>query len=428
MVDPRAAEKKLIAALRQEPSNMLAYHLLAELYQSEGKAEEAAMCRKSILPPAAVHLLDPALCKSAMGQSVDKFVPEADANTFDRQIMYPEDVLELPLPGRMEGDQSELPRLFSEPSIKSKPCFIDRIEGGVIWHDSFHTRVFNSQHQEVVEHIKADLPLVKALMNDYEPCHLEGRVFVVGARGAHNFYHWMLDIAPKLGVLLKAGYKFSPTDRFIVPFANADFAWQIMAQFGVAREQVYQSEKQYTYISADELVVPFVDNKMGLTMGCWVPVVLRDHFLPQSEATPEAVGKRLFITRESGASDGRQIDNQNELLQMLQQKEFECVQPEKLTVVEQAALFASADTVVAAHGAALANIVFCKPGTELLEFYSDHIAPCYWVISALASLQYTHMYCGQNNRSGDESGSQSGGRSGNLTVPLALVDSFLKSD
>jgi len=402
---------------------MLAYHLLAELYQSEGKSEEASMCRRSMLPPEAVHLLGPTLC-----QPVGELVSTADENTVDRKMLYSDDTVELPPPGRVQGDQSELPRLFSELSIESKPCFIDCIDGGVLWHDSFHTRVFNSWHQEVAEHSKADLPLINALMNEYEPCHIEGRVFVIGARGAHNFYHWMLDIAPKLCVLLKAGYKFSPTDRFIVPFANADFTWQIMAQFGVAREQVYQSEKQYTYISADELIVPFVDNKMGLTMGRWVPAVLREHFLQQNEATSEAA-RRLFITREPGASDGRQIVNQNELLKMLQQNGFTCVQPEKLTVVEQAGLFANADTIVAAHGAALANIVFCKPGAEIIEFYSGHIAPCYWAISALTNLQYTHVYCGQNNRSGkragNELGSESDGRSGNLTVPLAFVEDLL---
>jgi len=436
-VDPLAAAEKLIDALRQEASNMLAYHLLAELYQSEGKSEEASMCRRSMLPPEAVHLLGPTLC-----QPVGELVSTADENTVDRKMLYSDDTVELPPPGRVQGDQSELPRLFSELSIESKPCFIDCIDGGVLWHDSFHTRVFNSWHQEVAEHSKADLPLINALMNEYEPCHIEGRVFVIGARGAHNFYHWMLDIAPKLCVLLKAGYKFSPTDRFIVPFANADFTWQIMALFGLAREQVYESEKQHTYISADELIVPFVDNKMGLTMGRWVPAILRNHFLQHTEATSEVVGRRLFITRESGASDGRQIVNQNELLKMLQQNGFTCVQPEKLTVVEQAGLFANADTIVAAHGAALANIVFCKPGTEIVEFYSGHLAPCYWAISALTNLQYTHLYCGQNNGSGDRVGresaargsaasgsaaSGSAARSGNLTVPLALVDSLLKS-
>ena len=44
------------------------------------------------------------------------------------------------------------------------------------------------------------------------------------------------------------------------------------------------------------------------------------------------------------------------------------------TVAEQAALFASAEVVVAAHGAALANLVFARAGTAAIELIGTNTA------------------------------------------------------
>jgi capsular polysaccharide biosynthesis protein len=65
-------------------------------------------------------------------------------------------------------------------------------------------------------------------------------------------------------------------------------------------------------------------------------------------------------------------------------------------------LFAGASVIVAPHGAALANIVFCKPGTRVVEIstragYRDW----YWQLAAVAGLSYEVM---EAQRSGSFSG------------------------
>ena len=54
------------------------------------------------------------------------------------------------------------------------------------------------------------------------------------------------------------------------------------------------------------------------------------------------------------------------------------------------AIFRDARCVVAAHGAALANLVFATPGTAVLELFSpDYLRPdCYFTLSRRQDLAY----------------------------------------
>jgi len=59
------------------------------------------------------------------------------------------------------------------------------------------------------------------------------------------------------------------------------------------------------------------------------------------------------------------------------------------TVAEQAALFRGAEIIVAAHGAALANLVFCAPGTTLVELhYPRYTLGLYWRLARRLGLRY----------------------------------------
>jgi capsular polysaccharide biosynthesis protein len=44
-----------------------------------------------------------------------------------------------------------------------------------------------------------------------------------------------------------------------------------------------------------------------------------------------------------------------------------------LSFVEKMSQFAKADLIVSATGAGLANMLFCKPGTQVLEIFNDGI-------------------------------------------------------
>ncbi|MFM6194129.1 MAG: glycosyltransferase family 61 protein, partial [Planktothrix sp.] len=71
---------------------------------------------------------------------------------------------------------------------------------------------------------------------------------------------------------------------------------------------------------------------------------------------------------------------------------FESVVLESLTISEQAELMASASVVLAPHGAGLSNLVFCQPGTKVIELFAPtHIPPCYRIISNICELEHYYL-------------------------------------
>ena len=68
-----------------------------------------------------------------------------------------------------------------------------------------------------------------------------------------------------------------------------------------------------------------------------------------------------------------------------------------MPIADQIALFRQAEIVVAPHGAGLAHIAWCKPGTKIIEFFPSPDGPRgrvrnatydYWLLSQLLGLAY----------------------------------------
>jgi capsular polysaccharide biosynthesis protein len=93
--------------------------------------------------------------------------------------------------------------------------------------------------------------------------------------------------------------------------------------------------------------------------------------------------KILYIKRETyPAGDGaisRSIINQDEVIAYLEALGATVVSPENLTAEDQRKIFHSADIVVAMAGSALANAVFCRPGTAIILICQNRIvSPAYF--------------------------------------------------
>jgi capsular polysaccharide biosynthesis protein len=86
-------------------------------------------------------------------------------------------------------------------------------------------------------------------------------------------------------------------------------------------------------------------------------------------APAAATPRRVAVCR--GLANSRNLTNRAEMIEALKPLGFVAIQPEKLSFDEQALVFAGAEVVVAEFGAAMANVMFCSPGTKVVEIIAE---------------------------------------------------------
>ncbi len=194
-----------------------------------------------------------------------------------------------------------------------------------------------------------------------------------------TYYHWLLDTLPRLHLLREAGVE---VDRLVVPQRLA-FQRQSLALLGLDPAQLLSDPG--LHVEARTLVVPTLPGSSG-NPPRWACDFLRDAFPPA--ARPPAPGRtRVVVSRARTAT--RVLRNEDELVEVLAGHGFARVTLEDLAFAEQVDLFRRAEVVVAGHGSGLANLVFCAPGTRVVELFSpEYVNVMYWALSHQMDLDY----------------------------------------
>jgi hypothetical protein len=155
-----------------------------------------------------------------------------------------------------------------------------------------------------------------------------------------------------------------------------------MQRLGILPERCLSLAPYNHALCLEEAVLPSLPGVPGV-----VPPETID-FLQSIFTTKTIVtGRKIFIGR--GGATHRALIHEGKIEAMLNERGFESVECEKLSVQEQADIFSSANVVVGAHGAALTNLVFCRPGTRVVELFSPaYVNPCYRDLCVAAELRH----------------------------------------
>lgn len=190
--------------------------------------------------------------------------------------------------------------------------------------------------------------------------HLTSAAVFMAWGGRFNYGHFLIDCISGLAALDRAGLL---DDRPLVTPPLT--AWQremiglLLGPEGLARVH----EISAPLIRIDDVVyASTMDHFLHAPNSPldWV----RDQILAKVDLA-DGGQRRLYVSRRG--DDKRRMVNEAELETALVARGFTVVHPQALSVAQQVALFRDADVVVAPTGAALANALFCKPGTKVFE-------------------------------------------------------------
>jgi len=225
--------------------------------------------------------------------------------------------------------------------------------------------------------------------------HLPGTSMLLGnSAGAACYYHWMLDILPKLAVLQRTGIQLDQIDHFLVREISSSFQRETLHHFGIDENRIVETAKQ-PYLQCDEIHWVPLDHRINMTMHAFVPKWLRDTFSTPCETSTVKEPIKLYVTRPKGVRRG--ISNEDELMPLLKSYGYHVVAMEGLSIQEQAQLLARTDVLIAAHGGALSNMVFAPAGITVLELFGRHVYPYYYGLANLCQHKYNAILENQND-------------------------------
>jgi hypothetical protein len=200
-----------------------------------------------------------------------------------------------------------------------------------------------------------------------------------------NYSHWMMELLPRLGLLAEAGYGPERVDRYLVNLGGAPYERETLTLAGLPSEKLLPVTAASHFRCENVITTSLRTKHWQHSLPAWVPEYLRrlTNLLPGSSAT-----KRLYLTRRNASF--RQVINEEELLPILRANSFEVFDPAERSVREQAAIFGDAEAIVSPHSSAMTNLVFCRPGTAVMEiFAADYFDVSFWTAATSSACRYS---------------------------------------
>ena len=217
---------------------------------------------------------------------------------------------------------------------------------------------------------------------------IEGTTAMLTTLSGHIYYHWLIDLLPRIEILRRSGQDLAEIDWFVVNSLRLPFQRETLQLLGIPMSKIIESDR-HPHLQAKRLIVPSFPGHLDWVSQATV-TFLRDTFLAKINQSNSDSPRRIYITRRG--SKHRQIINEAQVSQILTQFGFIIVSLEKLAFLEQIKLFANANAIVAAHGSGLTNIVFCQEGTQIVEIFSpNYLRTDYWMISQQLKLQHYYI-------------------------------------
>ncbi|MGB7893916.1 MAG: glycosyltransferase 61 family protein, partial [Microcoleus sp.] len=213
---------------------------------------------------------------------------------------------------------------------------------------------------------------------------IDGSVAVLSGLSGNVYFHWMVDVLPRIELLRLSGRDWAEIDWFLVNSCQHQFQRESLRILGIPEEKVLESDR-LPHIQATELIVPSFAGYLGWPSG-WAMDFLRREFL-KGIVPSSSYPKRIYISRSKARY--RRVLNEEYVVEVLEKFGFVSILPESLSLAEQIAHFYHAEVIVAAHGSGLTNTIFCRQGTKVIELVSPHyISHYYWGISQYLQLEH----------------------------------------
>ena len=226
---------------------------------------------------------------------------------------------------------------------------------------------------------------IKPESNRLDLKHLSGTVLILSNSHFSNYYHYIYDALSRLALVE------DQMDMYHTIYIRNELPYQkrYLSMLGLDDKKIISADADMpSGITADRLVIPCYTRAADHTLDPKVSSFLRRNLLPYADSAL-AQGERIYISR--GKDSHRYLLNEDELRPILAEYGFSILHLADLSVDEQISVFKFAKVIVSPHGSGLANLLYCDPGTKVLDIFSGLNTDALFLIAASLELEYFYL-------------------------------------
>ena len=232
-----------------------------------------------------------------------------------------------------------------------------------------------------------------AIVRKIQHYEIENAVFL-GGNGSENYYHWLIEILPKLQFFIEEGILSHSRSTLLINSRVQEIpSFQTLLDQALKDQnvQITYMDDEYSYkvknlyhLSTPNNIVFNTRNQISSPANNFIRKESLDYvrdlgFSLNSNYKSGAEGpKRIFLARRNSLRSY----NQAEIFKLLEKYGFKEVYLETLSVQKQVQLFRNAEFIVGPTGAAWSNLIFCQKQPKCLCWMAEQIGD----FSAFANL------------------------------------------
>lgn len=202
---------------------------------------------------------------------------------------------------------------------------------------------------------------------------------------AHNYYHWLIQCLSNIIILKELGLDRGL--RYLFPKLNS-WQWDSLGDAGIAREDVIEIDAGV--LQCEKLIYP-LDLRNQPEVITTRSVKLAKEMLKNSAVDCQAsrFGKKIYVSRFDSVN--RQLLNEGAFVDHLRIRGYQILILEQMSFRDQMSAFHGADIIVGTHGAGLANMLFAKAGSVVVELNPFSDRTIFKTMADLCGLKYFEM-------------------------------------
>lgn len=369
----------LIQGLQMQPDYCEAYYYIASIFEKQNQELNAILCQ--------VHYQLPIpLIQTVCSLSDSQLLTTNTAPHLVKIPIYPASQIQLSPPRLIEGT---LTPHFQIQSINFPEAFVSIVPNGRVWADTLTSAIITSENQLITDLSTGSAALVVNSPHLPTPRQLQGTVAFLSVKWGQNYYHWMFDIIARFDLLMKQ-FSLKEIDWFVVNRYQSNYERETLKLLNIPSNQIIESCQNPAF-TADKFVIPSYSHSTSRTPA-WACNFLRNLCLSSQSLKVSLPLEKIYLSRCSASY--RQVENEAEVISFLEKYGFTALTLESLSIQEQAYCMANTKVIISPHGAGLTNLVFCSPGTTIIEFLLPQwTVSCYWELSNICGCNYYCLLC-----------------------------------